>query len=52
MAEWKRHGIDVDNLPDSVFTAVQEQMGLRLQSAKVPWKVIVVDNINRHPTEN
>ncbi len=52
VAEWKRHGIDVDNLPSSVFTAVQEQLGLRLQSAKVPSNVIVVDNINRQPTEN
>jgi uncharacterized protein (TIGR03435 family) len=52
VAEWKRHGIDVDNLPDSVLTAVREQLGLRLQSAKVPSKVMVVDHINSHPTEN
>jgi uncharacterized protein (TIGR03435 family) len=43
--------VDIDSLP-SIFTAVQEQLGLRLQSAKVPSKVIVVDNINRQPTEN
>ena len=56
VAEWKQHGkqygIDVDNLPGSVTTAVREQLGLRLQSAKVPSKVIVVDNINRQPTGN
>jgi uncharacterized protein (TIGR03435 family) len=56
VAEWKRYGkqygIDVDNLPSSVFTAVREQLGLRLQSAKVPSNVIVVDHINRQPTEN
>ena len=51
-AEQKQNGIDVDNLPDSVFTALREQLGLRLQSAQVPLKVIVVDNINRQPTEN
>ena len=51
-AEQKRYGIDVDNLPGSVFAAVQEKLGLRLQPAKVPSKVIVVDHINNQPTEN
>src|ERR1035441_405261 len=39
VAEWKRYekqyGMDVDNLPSSVTTALREQLGLRLQSAKV-----------------
>lgn len=48
----KKYGIDVDNLPDSVFTAIQEQLGLRLKSAKVPGKVIVVDQMSRQPTPN
>lgn len=48
----KQYGIDVDNLPSSVFAALQEQLGLRLQSAKVPSRIIVVDSINRQPTEN
>jgi len=52
VGEQKRYGVDVDNLPDSVFTALREQLGLRLQSAKVPAKIIVVDNINRQPTGN
>lgn len=51
-SEWKQHGIDVDNLPDSITTALREQLGLRLQSAKVPSKIVVIDNINREPTEN
>jgi uncharacterized protein (TIGR03435 family) len=52
VAEAKQHGMNnVNNLP-SIFTAVREQLGLRLQSAKVPSKIIVVDNINRQPTEN
>ena len=50
--EEKRNGIDVDNLPSTVFTAVREKLGLRLQSAMVPSKIIVVDNINRQPTGN
>jgi uncharacterized protein (TIGR03435 family) len=48
----KQYGVDVDNLPSSVSTALREQLGLRLQSAKVPSKVIVVDHINRQPTQN
>lgn len=44
-------GKDFDNLPP-ILTAVREQLGLRLQSMKVPSKIIVVDNINRQPTEN
>jgi len=49
---WKEKGIDVDSLPDSISTALREQLGLRLQSTKVPSKVIVVDNVNRQPTQN
>jgi uncharacterized protein (TIGR03435 family) len=52
VAQEKHAGIDVDNLPDSVFTAVREQLGLRLQGAKVPSEVIVVEQINRQPTDN
>lgn len=48
----KQYGVDVDNLPGSVSTALREQLGLRLQSARVPSKVIVVDNINHKPAEN
>ena len=52
VAREKQYGVDVDNLPSSISTAVREQLGLRLQDAKVPSKVIVVDNINRQPTAN
>jgi uncharacterized protein (TIGR03435 family) len=48
----KQYGDDVDNLPSSISTALREQLGLRLQNAKVPSKVIVVDYISRQPTEN
>ena len=40
----------VDSGP-SIFTAVQEQLGLRLAATKVPVRVLVVDQIDR-PDEN
>lgn len=40
-----------EQAPD-IFGAVQEQLGLKLESARASLRMIVVDNINRTPTEN
>jgi len=39
------------NLPD-LFTAIQEELGLKLRPAKVPVDMLVIDHVDREPTEN
>jgi uncharacterized protein (TIGR03435 family) len=43
---------DPDSNLSSVFTVLQEQLGLKLESQKVPVELLVIDHVDRVPTEN
>lgn len=41
-----------DSPGPSIFTALQQQLGLRLESRKLPVEILVIDHVERVPTEN
>lgn len=54
--EWSpaltRGGDAPEDSAPSLFTAIQQQLGLRLESKKILVDVVVVDHIEKTPTEN
>ena len=42
-----------ENVPGaSIFTAVQEQLGLRLEAKKAPVEILIIDHADKVPTAN
>jgi len=49
--EWSP-GQNADDAAPSIFTALREQLGMRLESRKVSVPILVVDSIGKTPNEN
>lgn len=43
---------DTTSTQPSIFTAIQEQLGLKLESQKVPFETLVIDHCDHIPTQN
>ena len=49
---YSRPDNDVEVTGPSIFTAVEKQLGLRLEKSKAPLDILVIDHIDKVPTEN
>jgi uncharacterized protein (TIGR03435 family) len=49
--EWSKDQVAEDAGP-TLFTALTEQLGLRLETRKLPVSILVVDSVNRAPSDN
>jgi uncharacterized protein (TIGR03435 family) len=41
-----------DDSPPSIFTALQEQLGLKLEARKGPVDLLVIDHVEKTPSKN
>jgi uncharacterized protein (TIGR03435 family) len=51
VAGWPPPATENPNAPPDLFTAIQEELGLKLTSTKAPVDVLVIDHVER-PSAN
>jgi uncharacterized protein (TIGR03435 family) len=49
--DYAPEGDTASPLPN-IFTAIQEQLGLKLEAEKVPVQMLIIDHVDKTPTEN
>jgi uncharacterized protein (TIGR03435 family) len=50
---WTGRSVDAtDDASPNIFSAVESQLGLRLRPRKAAVTIIVIDHVDRAPTEN
>jgi uncharacterized protein (TIGR03435 family) len=50
--QWTPDAAGADEPGPSIFAALQEQLGLKLESRKGPVEVLMIDHVERTPVEN
>ncbi len=50
--EWTPDDAGADAAGPTLLTALQQQLGLKLQPSKAPIELLVVDSVERKPVEN